>query len=112
MKNQLIDTQSRAFYIPLSRRRFLQSMALATAGFTVRGAFAEALTLTPKTVRIPDAARIVTDGPFAETREQLGGYYRVRADNLDQALDMAARIPAAETGSIEVRPIMDLSAYA
>ena len=54
MKNQLIDTQSRAFYIPLSRRRFLQSMALATAGFTVRGALAEALTLTPE----------MTEGPF------------------------------------------------
>jgi hypothetical protein len=65
-----------------------------------------------KTVRQPSGKRLVTDGPFAETREQLGGYYRVVAQNLDQALDMAARLPAAETGSVEVRPLMDLSAYA
>jgi hypothetical protein len=62
-----------------------------------------------KTVRVPADKRIITDGPFAETREQLGGYYRVRAANLDVALDIAARIPAAETGSIEVRPVMDLT---
>jgi len=66
---------------------------------------------TAESVRVPSGKRLVTDGPFAETREQLGGYYRVRADHLDQALDMAARIPAAETGSIEVRPILDLGAH-
>jgi hypothetical protein len=80
------------------------------------GSFVEGAPLQPaktaKTVRIPEASRLVIDGPFAETREQLGGYYRVRAANLDEALDMAARIPAVETGSIEVRPVMDLSAYA
>lgn len=55
--------------------------------------------------------RAVKDGPFAETREQLGGYYRVWAKDLDEAIALAARIPAAETGTIEVRPIMDTSAY-
>jgi hypothetical protein len=63
---------------------------------------------TAKTVRL-EKTRVVTDGPFAETREQLGGYYRVRAPNLDVALDLAAKIPAAETGTIEVRPIMDMT---
>ena len=87
------------------------SKSVKASGSFIEGAPLESAKKA-KTVRIPDAARLVTDGPFAETREQLGGYYRVRADNLDQALDMAARIPAAETGSIEVRPIMDLSAYA
>ncbi len=65
-----------------------------------------------KTVRVSGGKRIVTDGPFAETREQLAGYYRVRADHLDQALDYAARIPAAESGTIEVRPLFDFSEYA
>jgi hypothetical protein len=49
---------------------------------------------------------MVTDGPFAETREQLGGYYLVEAASLDEALDLAARIPSARTGSIEVRPVV------
>ena len=67
-------------------------------------------TATARTVRMRDGAPLRTDGPFAETREQLGGYYRVIAKDLDVALDMAARIPASETGSIEVRPVMDFAA--
>ena len=58
------------------------------------------------TVRVKDGKAVTTDGPFAETREQLGGYYLVDAKNLDEAIAIAARIPAARTGSIEVRPIM------
>ena len=50
----------------------------------------------------------VTDGPFAETKEQLGGYYIVEAENLDEAVSIAARIPGARTGSIEVRPVMKM----
>ena len=57
-------------------------------------------------IRVRDGKRFVTDGPFAETREQLGGYYLVEAKDLDTALAIAARIPGAKTGSIEVRPIM------
>jgi hypothetical protein len=51
---------------------------------------------------------ITTDGPFAETREQLGGYYIIEAKNLDEATAIAARIPSARSGSIEVRPIMEM----
>ncbi len=65
-----------------------------------------------KSVSVEAGRRIVRDGPFAETREQLGGYYRVWARDLDEAIAIAARIPAAETGTVEVRPIMDTSAYA
>lgn len=65
-----------------------------------------------KTVRVDGDRRVVKDGPFAETREQLGGYYRVLARDLDEALALASRIPAAETGTIEVRPVMDTSKYA
>lgn len=61
---------------------------------------------TATTVRVRDGKQLVTDGPFAETREQLGGYYLVEAKDLDEARSIAARIPGAATGSIEVRPIM------
>lgn len=58
------------------------------------------------TVRVRDGKNVTTDGPFAETKEQLGGYFLVDAKDLDDALDIAARIPGARVGSIEVRPIM------
>jgi hypothetical protein len=61
---------------------------------------------TATTVRVRDGKILTTDGPFAETREQLGGYYLVEAKDLDTALGLAARIPGAKTGSIEVRPVM------
>ena len=61
---------------------------------------------TATTVRVRDGKTLTTDGPFAETREQLGGYYLVEARDLDAALAIAARIPGARSGSIEVRPIM------
>src|SRR5258707_4065190 len=63
-------------------------------------------TNTATTVRVRNAKRVVTDGPFAETKEQLGGYYLIEANDLDQAISIAARIPGARAGSIEVRPIM------
>jgi len=56
-------------------------------------------------VRVRDGKRLVTDGPFAETREQLGGYYLIDAKNLDEATAIAARIPGARFGCVEVRPI-------
>jgi hypothetical protein len=61
------------------------------------------------TVRVRDHERLVTDGPFAETKEQFAGFYLVEADDLDEALGYAARIPIAATGSIEVRPVADYS---
>jgi hypothetical protein len=62
-------------------------------------------TTTATTVRVRDGKILATDGPFAETREQLGGYYLVEAKDLDEAIGIAARIPGARVGSIEVRPI-------
>ena len=62
-------------------------------------------TSTATTVRVRDGKTVTTDGPFAETREQLGGYYLVEAENLDDAIAIAAKIPSATIGSIEVRPI-------
>jgi hypothetical protein len=65
-------------------------------------------TNTATTVRLRAGKRETTDGPFAETREQLGGYYLVDAKDLDEAIALAERIPAARTGSVEVRPIMPM----
>jgi hypothetical protein len=65
-------------------------------------------TSTATSVRVRDGKRLVTDGPFAETREQLGGYYLVDAKNLDEAISIAARIPSAKVGTIEVRPVVEM----
>lgn len=61
---------------------------------------------TATTVRVRDGKTLTTDGPFAETREQLGGYYLIEAKDLDTAIGIAARIPQARDGAIEVRPVM------
>jgi hypothetical protein len=62
------------------------------------------------TVQVRDGRTITTDGPFAETKEALGGFYLIEAHDLDEAIDAAARIPGARHGSIEVRPIFELAA--
>ena len=64
-------------------------------------------TQTATTVRSRDGERLLTDGPFAETKEQLGGYYLIDVPGLDEALEAAERIPSARIGSIEVRPVME-----
>lgn len=63
---------------------------------------------TATTVRVKDGQRITTDGPFAETKEGLGGFYLVEAKDLDEALELAGQCPGARFGSIEVRPVMDV----
>ncbi len=85
---------------------FAYTDELAQAGVLVGG---EALQLpeTATTIQVRDGARITTDGPFAETKEILGGYYIVDVDDLDQAIEWAEKNPAASYGSIEVRPVMD-----
>ena len=59
-------------------------------------------------VRVRDNKRLVTDGPFAETREQLGGYFLIEAKNLDEAIEVAAKIPMARKGTVEVRPVIEI----
>jgi hypothetical protein len=61
-------------------------------------------------VRVKDGGRVVTDGPFAETKETLGGYYLIDVENLDHAIEAAAECPGAMRGTIEVRPVLDYSA--
>jgi hypothetical protein len=60
-------------------------------------------------VKVRDGKRLVTDGPFAETREQLGGYFLIDAKHLDEAIAIAARIPMARKGTVEVRPVIEIS---
>jgi hypothetical protein len=64
---------------------------------------------TAKSVRVREGKRLLTDGPFAETREQLGGYFLIDAADLDAAIGVAARIPAAKWGTVEIRPVVELS---
>jgi hypothetical protein len=80
--------------------------AMSKAGVRVAG---EALqpTVTATTVRVQNGSKTTTHGPFAETKEQLGGFYMVDVNNLDEAIEWAARCPGARAGSIEVRPVME-----
>jgi hypothetical protein len=64
---------------------------------------------TATSVRVREGRRVVTDGPFAETREQLGGYYLIEASDLDAAIDVAERIPPARFGTIEIRPVLEIT---
>ena len=81
--------------------------ALADAGVMVGGAGLQPPPLAT-TVRLRDGKRQVQDGPFADTKEQLGGYYVIEVPGLDQALDWAARCPSAASGSVEVRPNLSM----
>jgi hypothetical protein len=85
-----------------------------TADIKARGLFQAGEALTPTstatTVRVVDGETVTTDGPFAETKEALGGFYLIEARDLDEAIETAAKIPAAAQGSIEVRPIWELPA--
>lgn len=63
---------------------------------------------TATSLRIREGKRMLTDGPFAETREQLGGYFLINAENLDDALAVASKIPAARKGTVEIRPIIEI----
>ena len=77
-----------------------------------RGQFVSANPLHPvstaTSLRVREGKSVVTDGPFAETREQLGGYFLIEAKNLDEAIGIASRIPGARKGTIEIRPVMEI----
>lgn len=84
------------------------SRALAEAG-VIRGGGELKPTATATTLRVREGKLLTTDGPFAETKEQLGGYYLIEVDNLEQALEWAAKCPTAKDGSIEVRPLNQMA---
>ena len=96
---------------PADQEAIMTAYNAFTADLAASGALkaGEALqpTGTATTVRVRNGKTVTTDGPFAETKEQLGGFYMVDCKNLDEAIAWAARIPGARFGSIEVRPIME-----
>jgi hypothetical protein len=98
--NERSETEQGALYQEFGR--FTQSIH-ESKNFVAGHRLEDVATAT--TVRVRDGKRLVTDGPFAETREQLGGFYMIQAKDLDEALAIAERIPSARWGSIEVRPI-------
>jgi hypothetical protein len=91
---------------------YKESMELAHE-LNANGQYLGANPLHPTTmatsVRVRNGKRLVTDGPFAETREQLGGYFLIDAKDLDEAIAVAARIPMARKGTVEVRPVIEIS---
>lgn len=91
---------------------YVESAQLAQE-IQARGQFLAAAPLHPTStatsIRVREGKRLVTDGPFAETREQLGGYFLIEANNLDEAMGIAARIPMARKGTVEVRPVIEVA---
>ena len=98
---------------PAEMGQLMQEYASFTQDIVKAGKFKAGDPLEPvstaTTVRVRDGNTLTTDGPFAETKEQLGGYYIVEAKDLDEAVSIAARIPTARLGSIEVRPVRKVS---
>jgi hypothetical protein len=97
-------------------RQLMSDYGQFTQGIQASGHYKTSARLQPSaaatSVRIRDGKRVVTDGPFAETREQLGGYYLIEAKDLDEAIGIAAKIPSARLGTVEVRPQMEMGAPA
>ncbi len=92
----------------------MQEYFAYTDSLTQRGALKEGAPLDPiataRTVRVRDGQALVVDGPFAETKEQLGGFYLLECDTIDQAIEAAKMCPGARYGSVEVRPVMQVPA--
>jgi len=90
---------------------YVESAHLARE-ISAHGQFVDASPLhsvsTATSIRVREGKRLVTDGPFAETREQLGGFYLINANNLDEAIAIAERIPMARLGTIEIRPVVEI----
>jgi hypothetical protein len=94
------------------RERCYVESARLTQDLNASGQYLAASPLHPvstaTSVRVRDGKRVLTDGPFAETREQLGGFYLIEARDLDEAMNIAERIPAAKFGTVEIRPVMEI----
>lgn len=108
----LIYTDEKSYTDDERQRCYEESTAL-THELHERGQFVGASPLLPvataMSVRVREGKHLVTDGPFAETREQLGGYFLIDAKDLNEAISIASRIPGAKKGTVEVRPVMEIS---
>ena len=107
----LIYTDEKVWTDSDREKCFVESTQL-THELHAKGQFQGASPLHPvamaTSVRVRDGKRLVTDGPFAETHEQLGGFFLIEAGDLDEAIGIAARIPGARKGTVEVRPVREL----
>ena len=99
----LTDSEREACYVKSTK---LTQDLNASGNYLAAGPLQPVSTAT--SLRLREGKRLVTDGPFAETREQLGGYYLVEARNLDEAMAIAERIPVASVGTIEIRPVLEI----
>ena len=116
MKYMLLIYASETEYTyPERAECFHESMELART-LDQEGKFISTAPLQPianaTVVKVRDGRRLVTDGPFAETREQLGGYFMIEAANLDDAIAIAGRIPGARRGTVEIRPVLEIPGLA
>jgi hypothetical protein len=113
MKYMLLVYMDEKAMTDTERQDCYMESAQLTRDLHTRGKYLSASPLhsvaTATSVRVRDGKPLVTDGPFAETREQLGGFFLIDASDLDEALSIAARIPGARKGTIEVRPVMEIS---
>jgi hypothetical protein len=105
--NAISESERQQIYLEYRKLR----EELLSSGRFVTGSQLQPIT-TATSVRVRDGKELVTDGPFAETHEQLGGYFLIEAENLDEASSIAARIPSARTGTIEVRPLVETAVEA
>lgn len=112
MKYMLLVYMNEQAMNETEREQCYKDSAQLTRDLHAKGQYVAAAPLHPistaKSLRVRDGKPLVTEGPFAETREQLGGYYVVDAKNLDEAIAIAARIPPARKGTIEIRPVREL----
>jgi hypothetical protein len=113
MKYMLLIYSDEKAWTAAEREHCYAESTELTHELNARGQFLGASPLEPvaaaTTVRVREGKRLVTDGPFAETREQLGGYFLIEAGDLNEAISIAARIPGARKGTVEVRPVMQLA---
>jgi len=103
--NALTEAERQEIYLEYRKLRG----ELEASGHYVTGSQLQPIA-TATSVRVRDGKELITDGPFAETHEHLGGYFLIEAKNLDEATSIAARIPSARAGTIEVRPLVEMAA--
>jgi hypothetical protein len=116
MKYMLLCYDDEQFWAAVGQdvhRAAMQEAVQLCHEISAKGQYLKAAPLHPvqeaRSVRIRDGKRLVTDGPFAETREVLGGFYLIEVKNLDEAIAIAARHPGAPVGTVEIRPVMELN---
>jgi hypothetical protein len=112
MKYMLLIYMGEDAMTPTEREQCFADSTQLCRELNATGQFISANPLQPvataTSLRVREGKRLITDGPFAETREHLGGYFMINAKDLDEAIGVAARIPGAKKGTVEIRPVLDI----